>query len=69
MRRCVPINEIEIGIKDEIERLSSWREIEWISLLDEIKFKRNDIKTKLNAQRTPIHEFECNCDKNWAENL
>ena len=29
LRRCVPINEIEIGIKDEIERLSSWREIEW----------------------------------------
>ena len=54
MRRCVPINEIEIGIWDEIERLSSWHEIEWqlrvvklneyLSKLNEIKFKMNDIK-------------------------
>ena len=51
---CMPINEIEIGIWDEIERLSSWREIEWqfrvaklnefLSKLNEIKVKRNDIK-------------------------
>ena len=51
---CVPINEIEIGIWDEIERLSSWHEIEWpfhiiklnkyLSKLNEIKFKRNDMK-------------------------
>ena len=50
----MPINEIEIGIWDEIERLSSWHEIEWqlrvvklneyLSKLNEIKFKRNDIK-------------------------
>ena len=54
VRRCVPINEIEIGIWDEIERLSSWREIEWQlrvvklneypSKLNEIKFIRNDTK-------------------------
>ena len=63
--KCVPINEIEFGISDEIERLSSWHEIEWqlrvvklneyLSKLNEIKSKRNDIKTKLNAQRMKMN--------------
>ena len=46
VRRCVLINEIEIGIFDEIERLSSWHEIEWqirVVKLNEYRSKLNEI--------------------------
>ena len=49
VRRCVPINEIEFGIWDEIERLSSWHEIEWqlrVVKLNEYLSKFNEIKFK-----------------------
>ena len=54
VRMCVPINEIESGIWDEIELLTSPRVIEWqlcvvklnefLFKLNEIHFKRNDMK-------------------------
>ena len=54
VRMCVPLNEIESGNWDEIELLTSPREIEWqlcvvklnefLFRLNEINFKRNDIK-------------------------
>ena len=50
VRRCVPINEIEIGIWDEIERLSSWHEIEWqLRVLNWMNISLNWMKYNLKG--------------------
>ena len=51
VRMCVPIDEIESGVWDEIELLTSPCEIDWqqcVVKLNEFLFKLNDVNSKWN---------------------